>query len=346
MDQHNQPHLFSPHCEVRRLDMSRLLPPVETPAACIRLAVKPQLSEAKNPEDDWTGKSDAAARRRAQTRLNTRAYRKRKALAKKTRSDLVVPTTSHVSTMTTTVTTTIKREPMVECWDESQQTISTIPSSHLPALFNPKTPLLPPHHTIPDKTQQPRQQQQHQFRSVVFPLSPDHLITLLQYNALRALSTNLSLISTLFTTPPSCNATEDTIHTIPYPTTSAHLVPPALLPTVLQQTVPHAVWIDIFPCPVARDRLIRAAGSFDEDDLWRDCIGGLFEGFPDDEICERGVVAWSPPWEIAGWEMTEGFLRKWRGLFGGLPGGLEATNRWRLERGEEVLREVEFGGDA
>ncbi|KAK5263572.1 hypothetical protein LTR40_014649, partial [Exophiala xenobiotica] len=42
----------------------------------------PQLAEAINKEDNWTGTKDAAARRRAQTRLNTRAYRKRKALEK------------------------------------------------------------------------------------------------------------------------------------------------------------------------------------------------------------------------------------------------------------------------
>lgn len=33
-------------------------------------------AQAINREDDWTGTTDAAARRRAQTRLNTRAYRK------------------------------------------------------------------------------------------------------------------------------------------------------------------------------------------------------------------------------------------------------------------------------
>lgn len=91
----------------------------------------------------------------------------------------------------------------------------------------------------------------------------------------------------------------------------------------------------MFPCPEVRDSLIRAAGMIDEDDLWADCIGGLYEGFPDDEIERRGLIAWSPPWDIAGWEMSEGFLRKWGWLFKGLPGPLAATNRWRIERGEE-----------
>lgn len=99
--------------------------------------------------------------------------------------------------------------------------------------------------------------------------------------------------------------------------------------------MPHGDWIDLFPCPEGRDRLIRAAGTFDEDELWADCIGGLYEGFPDDEVERRGIIAWSPPWNITGWEMSEGFLRKWGWLFKGLPGALEATNRWRMEKGEE-----------
>lgn len=129
-------------------------------------------------------------------------------------------------------------------------------------------------------------------------------------------------------------ATEEIVHVILYPS-DVSLCNPALLPTHLQQTVPHPDWIDLFPHPEGRDRLIIATGLYDEDDLWSDCVGGLFEGLPDDEIKRRGVVAWSPPWDIAGWEMTEGFLRKWGWLLGGLEGMLEVTNCWRRQRGEE-----------
>jgi hypothetical protein len=114
----------------------------------------------------------------------------------------------------------------------------------------------------------------------------------------------------------------------------------------LQQTVPHGDWIDLFPSPEGRDRLILAvaAGSFDEDELWADCIGGLYEGFPDAEhvdgdagVERRGMIVWSPPWDIRGWEMTKVFLEKWGWLFGDLPGAMEGTNHWRRERGEEPL---------
>jgi hypothetical protein len=232
---------------------------------------------------------------------------KRKALANKAEA-------SRVATGTL-----LKSEVLVECWDISQQSVSTFPASQIKEIYNARNPLLP------DKS---RTNPFH----LIFPLCPDHLITLLQYNALRALAINRTLISGVLVTPLDCEG--EIIHIIPYPT-KPELIPSSLLPTTLQQTVPHGDWIDLFPYPEGRDRLIRATGTFDEDELWADCIGGLYEGFPDDEIERRGIIAWSPPWDITGWEMSEGFLRKWGWLFRGLPGALEATNRWRTERGEE-----------
>ncbi|KEY71691.1 hypothetical protein S7711_02923 [Stachybotrys chartarum IBT 7711] len=283
--------------------------PADSSEARIQLAQMPQLAEAMSRDDDWTGTKDAAARRRAQTRLNTRAYRKRKALAKKAQE------------LTATAGTLVASETLVECWDNEQQSVSTVPESRLKRLYTPSNPLLPSRH---------RKQQ----LNVVFPLCPDHLITLLQFNALRALAVNRTLISGILTTPLDCDG--EVTHIVSYPA-KPELVPSALLPTLLQQTVPHGDWVDLFPDPEGRDRLIRATGTFDEDELWADCIGGLYEGYPDDEIERRGIVAWSPPWDISGWEMSEGFLRKWGWLFRGLPGVLEATNRWRVERGEEAF---------
>ncbi|KAI0537858.1 hypothetical protein GGR58DRAFT_470117 [Xylaria digitata] len=289
--------------------MNTTYQPTNLMTPCIQLVSMPQLAEAISREDDWTGTKDAAARRRAQTRLNTRAYRKRKALAKKAEAS---------STATRVL---IKSEPLVECWDNEQQSVSIVPASRIKQLYDARNPLLPDR---PIKEQ----------FNIVFPLCPDHLITLLQFNALRALAANRTLISGVLVTPLQCD--EEVIHVIPYPT-KPELLPSSLLPTILQQTVPHGDWIDMFPSAEGRDRLIRAAGTFDEDELWADCIGGLYEGFPDDEVERRGIIAWSPPWDITGWEMSEGFLRKWGWLFKGLPGALEATNRWRMERGEEPL---------
>ncbi|KAI1456637.1 hypothetical protein F4805DRAFT_222073 [Annulohypoxylon moriforme] len=288
--------------------MITTLQPANSAAPRIELASMPQLAEAINREDDWTGTKDAAARRRAQTRLNTRAYRKRKALAKRAEASSAV------------AGALIKSEALIECWDVERRCISTIPESQIKQLYNSRNPLLH------DKSRNKK--------PFIFPLCPDHLITLLQFNALRALAVNRSLILGTLVTEFDCE--EEVIHVTPYPT-KPELLPPTLLPTALQQTAPHGDWIDLFPSPEGRDRLIRAAGTFDEDELWDDCMGGLYEGFPDDEVERRGMVAWSPPWDITGWEMSEGFFKKWRWLFEGVPGALEATNRWRLKRGEEPL---------
>ena len=220
----------------------------------------------------------------------------------------------------------VKSESLVECWDSGLESVAVVPASRAQALYNSKSPLLP--------EWSHRSKRNSKQLKIVFPLCPDHLITLQQYNALRAMAVNRTLFSGILTTISECG--DDIIHTVPYPARPETL-PPTLLPTLLQQTVPHGDWIDMFPSAETRDRLIQAAGTFDEDDLWSDCVGGLFEGYPDDEIERRGIIAWSPPWDISGWEMTEGFMRKWGWVVRGIPGALEATNRWRRERGQHPL---------
>ncbi|KAI0191064.1 hypothetical protein F4808DRAFT_444201 [Astrocystis sublimbata] len=280
--------------------------PVQAKEPIIELALMPQLAEARNRDDDWTGRTDAAARRRAQTRLNTRAYRKRKAESKKAEGSSLVNRASETS------------EALVECWDVERQTVSTV-KTRLKQRYDAKSPLL---------ADKPKTRN----FNLVFPLCPDNLITLLQYNALRALAANRTLMTGIYTTPADCN--EEVVHVLSCPPND-RILPPSLLPTVLQQTVLHGDWIDWFPCAEARDRLIQAAGTYDEDDLWLDSIGGLFEGFPDDQVEKSGIIAWSPPWDITGWEMSEGFLKKWGWLFKGVPRAFEATNKWRVQRGEE-----------
>ncbi|TLD12965.1 uncharacterized protein PgNI_02648 [Pyricularia grisea] len=277
------------------------------PKPGIHIERMPQLAEAINREDDWTGTTDAAARRRAQTRLNTRAYRKRKALANKMEESS-------------------EPETRVEYWNSQGQWIASVSKSHAKELYNRRNPLIP---WQTDKSKRDN-------LNIIFPLSSDHLITLLQFNVLRALLVNRSLLLGYPATPLDC--ADDVVDILPYPKNPEQL-PSSLLPTALQQLVPHCNWIDIFPCPDTRDRLIVAAGSFDDDDLWLDVLGGLFEGFPDEEVERRGMVAWSPPWDISGWEMSENFVKKWGWLFNG-PASMKATNRWRSQRGEERLNDL------
>jgi len=62
-----------------------------------------------------------------------------------------------------------------------------------------------------------------------------------------------------------------------------------------------------------------------------------FRGFLASEIEHHGVVIWSPPWHVSGWEVSEGFWLKWGWSLTGCREILEATNLRRKERGEEPL---------
>ena len=293
----------------------------------IQLRKMPQLAEAVGRLDDWTGITDASLRRKRQNRLNVRAYR-RKDLAhstststdatmglRKVRKSHLVPTSA--STI----------EPGIPCWIEDQQAVLHLPASVAKALSNTRTPLLP---VMPTRTQFPR---------IIFPLSSDHLITLLQFNVLRGLLTNRQLLSRLLpNTASNDECSSAALHVLPdLDAFSLQSLPPSLHPTTLQNTTSHGDWIDNIPHSVFRDNLIHASGKFDEDELWSDVVGGLFQGFPASEIEQRGVVVWSPPWHASGWEVSEGFWRKWKWLLKGCGTILDATNLRRKERGQDPL---------
>lgn len=173
--------------------------------------------------------------------------------------------------------------------------------------------------------------------TIIFPLSSDHLIVLLQYNVLRGSLLNRKLldqISTINTHLHSSKASTDLHVFPPLSSRDSSLLPPSLHPTLLQKSTSHPHWIDIIPHPVFRDNLIKASGHFDEDQLWSDVVGGLFEGFPDDEVEARGIVMWETPWLWEGWELSEGFVKSWGWLLGGGQDVLGPTNKWREMRGE------------
>ncbi|KAF4974808.1 hypothetical protein FZEAL_8332 [Fusarium zealandicum] len=273
-------------------------------------------------EDDWSGVTDAASRRRLQNRLNVRAYLlfagRRRALESQAKA----------TDFTATISGTIKREPEIPCWVENEQVIRLLPASAASAINRSQTPLIPQRSTsiVPTKSSQ---------KGVAFPLSSDHLIILLQFNVLRASLANRELILPLGSSPVAeCSAAAK--YVLPYPSTPG-VVPPSLLPTALQGKIPHEGWLDIIPHPVWRDNVLLALGHFDEDDVWSDIMGGLFEGFPESEIEHRGVIAWSPPWDPSGWELSEGFVRKWTWMFRGCEDLLATTNKYRQSRGDKPI---------
>lgn len=169
--------------------------------------------------------------------------------------------------------------------------------------------------------------------TIIFPLSQDHhLITLVQYNVVRAMILNMSILSLLYCLPDKCSRAFGISAT---DTTSAENISNDLQPTLLQQSTPHPFWISAIPFPTMRDNLILLAGTYDSDDLCYDLGQALYEGF--DDVDRRGFVVWGDPWLMSGWEVTEGFVGKWGFLLKGCPDVVEAANRWREVRGEERL---------
>lgn len=83
-------------------------------------------------------------------------------------------------------------------------------------------------------------------------------------------------------------------------------IPVSLQPTMLQLTTTHPVWIDRFPFPTMRDRMITMGGvGLDEEEFLRD----LFS--MDSFSIRPGKAGWDPE----GWRIEPSFRRKWEFLF-------------------------------
>jgi hypothetical protein len=64
-------------------------------------------------------------------------------------------------------------------------------------------------------------------------------------------------------------------------------------------------------------------------------MGGMYDGLS--EVESRGMILWREPWSGDGWELSEGFVRKWEFLLKGCGNLMGSTNRWREARGEQKL---------
>lgn len=198
----------------------------------------------------------------------------------------------------------------------------------------------------------------------MFPLSLDHLLHLIQYNVFRAFITNKRTLNTLPSDPLICSING------PYcdDTTANPLnpnMPSSLVPTTLQQTRYHGVWINVIPFPRIRDNLIKYEGCYDRWELMQDLVGESLTTAPaywrggtsvvesalqskqlvsfecdTDEITagRNGLIVWGEPHEMQNWELTPGFLAKWAWAVEGCEELIEISNYWRMQRGEEPMQ--------
>ena len=102
-----------------------------------------------------------------------------------------------------------------------------------------------------------------------------------------------------------------------------------------------------------RDNLIRREGEFDTldfvNDLFGEVCGGDYhmqmrssvelENADDDEITakRRGLIVWGEPWDVERWEVTPGFVGKWRWVLKGCEELIAGSNKWRAKRDEGPL---------
>ncbi|KAH7144119.1 hypothetical protein B0J13DRAFT_595705 [Dactylonectria estremocensis] len=315
----------------------------------------PVRDEVPDENDEWAGLGDVKERRKRQNRLNQRAARRRQRL---------------------------NGAPELEPGSESA-------GSKSPSVFS--GPAIPARvvegaaSTVVDGYPP----------NVCFPLTRDaQLLHVISLNVSRAVLTNYVIISSI--PLPTCHfCAFPRVFSLPSPEEMLmwsvsgagvnFTLPPALMPTQIQQQIPHHGWVDLFPYPRLRDNLILALQEdrIDEDAFMMDLVGEAFgslcgageveyEGVvqlnPDDPqqaqsgsesgqaginsgektttndpkpketwSGDPGLVSWSDPWDINGWEVTEAFVEKWGFLLQGCGDVLVATNVWRDMRDEDPL---------
>jgi hypothetical protein len=188
------------------------------------------------------------------------------------------------------------------------------------------------------------------FSSFLHPnthLSADHkLLTLLHFNLIRAL-TKITLL--LGVNPDDMYLDIESPFHNAASRLSLSVLPPTLLPTQMQLSVPHHPEVDIFPFPKFRDNMILGGDLYDDIEFCQDLVYGLDDGtgrermVDQKECCKMspggrtGLIVWSDPWLQSSWEVEPDFARKYKGLFEGCWELIDSTNRWRASRGEEPL---------
>ncbi|KAH8809193.1 hypothetical protein F5884DRAFT_858691 [Xylogone sp. PMI_703] len=284
----------------------------------VEFSLMPQLAEARDPDDNWTGLKDKTARRKRQSRLSARSYRNRQ-LQQAISSYAVIQRDTFQSVQFMTV---MEQAHLRINSQNAYRCLHRLPSTSRQSVSsNSLLPVAPCFKYISlDGT-------------VTLPLSPDHLIPLVQFNAFRGTLTNMLILSVAHLLPRECDIAEALRTTPLFPSPAA--LPPSLAPTTLQQSIPHDMWIDLLPHGTMRDNAISIMHMFNHYDICNDMLGWLNQGKNDIEM--TGVLVWGNPWEVSGWEVTEGFVKKWGFLLKGCREIMAATNYWRTQRGDEEL---------
>jgi hypothetical protein len=317
----------------------------------ISLGRMPQQLEIRAPEDDWTGVTSPAERRKIQNRLHQRLYstscpffpRFNRLLLCKPRPRLTYGPLGkgRGAKQPTARQTPLEKEssPLAvhktECGGAAPSSSDGSLMGFASSSEGVRRKYSPIQHLTSSQLWEVMAGYEYSVYHGDMLGSPhvDQLLTLIQFNVLRALFSNAFAIS-LSTAwcdedavSPWCRMDVRGLDpTVSYPS--------SLLPTILQRNLPHHPWIDLFPFSQLRDNLLRAGETYDEWALCNDLVD-----FCDVTHDETGLIVWSDPWRPSSWEVSETFLIKWGWVVKGCSELVASTNYWRRQRGE---REVMF----
>ncbi|PWW72775.1 hypothetical protein C7212DRAFT_223494 [Tuber magnatum] len=157
-------------------------------------------------------------------------------------------------------------------------------------------------------------------------IAPDnHMIDPLYNNVYRAFESNIRTLGLTIQQMAQLDIISS-FNSIALEDGTMHL-PPTLRPTLLQVSIIHHPWIDVFPSARMRENLLRAGHSYDPDQL---CLSIMGSG---KGLGDNGVLVWGEPWDPYNWEVTESLAYGWAWMLEGCADIIYSTNTWRLKRG-------------
>ncbi|KAK5130219.1 hypothetical protein LTR08_002304 [Meristemomyces frigidus] len=250
--------------------------------------------------ENWRGKTDPIERRRIQNRLNQRAFRDRRRAGQSPKQ--------------------YKQRTQSESSSQRRECDDSIEGSESGAEGRPSGPLRTVSAPVGDQ------------RLCEFDAASDELARTINRNLIAAAVTNARHLGLDMT------ALKDGTPVLTRKPSAAS-VPASLTPVELQYRVPHDPIIDTIPHARLRFNVLRAivSGQLPSAGLSA-CIrgSGTFEQV-DGSWQRTGLVVWADPKEIASWELSEPFVRRWRFLLQGCEDLIAATNVWRSRRGEQLF---------
>ncbi|KAJ5220627.1 uncharacterized protein N7469_009514 [Penicillium citrinum] len=295
------------------------MPDPSPEAQIIPLDKMPQQAGVRDAKDDWTGVISRKERRKLQNRLNQRRYR----LRKQHEDNRPAPKAETISGRSTMSSASIV-ELLLSFKHEKPEDFECAKAPWFALEFR-------------------KWFEMKAYESFMSGApNKDHLISLSRLNVHRAINENIAAIGM---TPAWMNSDDAiSIFNIAQPSFSVESIPSCLKPTFIQLHIPHHPWLDFFPFPRMRDRMILAEDTFDDDDLCHDLMA-----FWDTRNTAATLLVWGNSWDAQNWEVTENFARKWKWLLPDSPELLASTNNWRRSRGErplpwkDILSDLEVG---